>query len=178
LRSPLPWIVAAIVIGVAAVVLVPLFGPQSQRIAGPAGTVGRSAPSFAMRDDRGAVVSVAQYRGKVVLMNLWASWCPPCREEMPDLERLFARDSARGLVVIGVDQGESSERARDFARALGVRYPIWIDSGQEYGRAYAALGLPTTIVVNRKGVVVRGFDGPLTYQQMQETVTPLLSART
>ncbi len=108
-------------------------------------------------------------------MNLWATWCPPCREEMPDLQRLAARERASGLVVVGVDQGESAQRARDFARALDVRYPIWIDSGQLYGRAYAALGLPTTIIVNRRGVIVRGFDGPLTYQQMQAAVGPLLT---
>lgn len=96
---------------------------------------------------------------------------------MPDLERLSRANARRGLVVVGVDQGESAQRAQRFAASLGVTYPIWLDSAQEYGRAYSALGLPTTILVDRRGTVVRGFDGPLTYQQMQSTVDPVLSQR-
>jgi thiol-disulfide isomerase/thioredoxin len=130
-----------------------------------------------MRDDRGIAVSLAQYRGKVVLMNLWASWCPPCREEMPDLQRLFRVDVSRGLIVVGVDQGESAQRAQRFAASLEVTYPVWLDDAQDYGRAYAALGLPTTVVVDRSGIIVRAFDGALTYQQMRSAVAPLLSRR-
>lgn len=176
-RSALPWIVGAVAIAATAMILVPLFREQTQHQAGPAGTTGRAAPVLELQDDRGASVSLAAYRGKVVLVNLWASWCPPCREEMPDLQRLYARESTKGLVVIGIDQGESPERARDFAQALGVRYPIWIDGVQAYGRAFAALGLPTTVVLNPQGTIVAGFDGPLTFPQMQEAVAPLLSRR-
>jgi thiol-disulfide isomerase/thioredoxin len=109
-------------------------------------------------------------------MNLWASWCPPCRAEMPDLQRLAQAHDAAQIAIVGVNEGESPERARAFAQSLGIGFPIWIDSGQRYGRAYAALGLPTTVVLDRRGIVARGFDGALTFAQMNAAIAPLLRA--
>jgi peroxiredoxin len=95
---------------------------------------------------------------------------------MPDLQTV-AREYARdGVVVVGVDQGESPQRAAAFARSLDITFPIWIDDGQQYGRTYAALGLPTTIIIDRRGVVQRGFDGPLTIEQMRSTLTQAVHA--
>ena len=153
----------------------PFFASRANKAAGPAGLTGEPAPVFSLQDDAGATVSLAQLRGRLVVMNLWASWCPPCRAEMPDLQRLAERYAGRGVAVVGVNEGESPERARAFARALGIRFPIWIDAAERYGRTYTALGLPTTIVVDRQGAVVRGFDGPLTFAQMRATVDPLLA---
>ncbi|HEY9085962.1 MAG TPA: TlpA disulfide reductase family protein [Candidatus Tyrphobacter sp.] len=177
MRVLAPWLFAVVAIAIVAVVLVPLFRLAPTRSAGPTGLAGQTAAVVALRDDRGAPVALDRYRGKVVLMNLWASWCPPCRAELPDLQRLWAEDAGRGLVVVGVDQGESAQRARSFASSLGVRFPIWIDADQAYGRAYAALGLPTTVIVDRRGIVANGFDGALTYVQMRAAVAPLLSRR-
>jgi peroxiredoxin len=96
---------------------------------------------------------------------------------MPDLQRLYASYAARNVVVLGVDEGESAQRASAFAQSLGIHYPILVDQQQQYGRVYAALGLPTTIIVDQQGTVVRGFDGPLAYQQMEGAITPLLAKR-
>lgn len=166
-------LVSLALLALAAFVVVPLFRTDGTRSGGPAALVGQQAPVFDLRDDRGAAVSLAQYRGKVVVMNLWASWCPPCRAEMPDLQRLSAAYAARGVVVVGLNQGESAARASVFAQSLGIHFPIWIDDAQKYGRLYAALGLPTTVVVGRDGAVVKGFDGPLTFDQMRAAVAPL-----
>jgi peroxiredoxin len=166
------WIVAAVALAVAFWVLAPFFS-SSTRTAGPAGLAGSVAPVFILRDDRGGAVSLSDYRGRVVLMNLWASWCPPCRAEMPDLQRLANAYSTAGIAIVGVNEGESPQRARAFAESLGIRFPIWVDQSQRYGRTYAALGLPTTVIVDRRGVVVRGFDGALTYAQMKAAVAPL-----
>lgn len=133
--------------------------------------VGQRAADFPLRDDAGATVSLAQLRGSVVVVNLWASWCPPCRAEMPELQRFADAYRARGVVVVGVNQGESAQRASAFARSLQIRFPIWLDQRQEYGRAYTALGLPTTVVVGRDGTIVRGFDGPLTFDELRAAVT-------
>jgi peroxiredoxin len=166
-------------LGVAAAVLIltPLLRSSTTQPVGPAGLAGSRAPVFVLRDDTGAPVSLAGYRGRVVVMNLWASWCPPCREEMPDLQRLARAYGSRGVSVIGVDQGESERRARRFAQSLRITYPIWIDDRQQYGRVYAALGLPTTVIIGRNGIVVRGFDGPLTFDQMRSALAGLVSAR-
>ncbi len=116
------WLVALGALAVVAIALAPLFRSGSGG-GGPAGLAGQSAPVFALKDDRGAAVSLDRYRGKIVVMNLWASWCPPCRAEMPDLQRLEQSYGSRGVVVVGVNQGESAERARSFAQSLRISFP-------------------------------------------------------
>jgi thiol-disulfide isomerase/thioredoxin len=173
----LVWAIAIAILAIAAYELVPLFASPGTRGAGPQALVGQSAPIYALRDDRGLPVSLERYRGHIVLMNLWASWCPPCRAEMPDLQRLQTAYAHGGIAIIGVNEGESPQRARSFADSLGIRFPVWIDGTQRYGRTYAALGLPTTVILDRRGVVVRGFDGPLTFAQMESAVTSLVGPR-
>lgn len=177
MSSRLRYALIAAALVIAAVIVIPFFRSDSTRPAGPAGLAGSTAPVYAMHTDTGAATSLAAYRGKIVVMNLWASWCPPCRAEMPDLERLETQYAARGVIVVGVNQGESAARAAAFATSLGITFPIWIDDQQQYGRVYAALGLPTTVVIGRDGVVVRGFDGALTLDQMRAAVAPLVSVK-
>lgn len=164
------WAAVGLALAVLAFVVEPYFVGQRATAAGPRGLVGQSAPNLDLRDDRGKAVSLERYRGSIVVMNLWASWCPPCRAEMPDLQRLVDLDGRTGVAVVGVNEGESPERARAFADSLRIRFPIWIDASQRYGRLYGALGLPTTVIVDRKGVIVRGFDGALTFDQMRAAV--------
>jgi cytochrome c biogenesis protein CcmG/thiol:disulfide interchange protein DsbE len=171
------WLIAILALALVVVVLEPFFASRPAKVAGPAGLAGESAPVFALRDDRGSHVSLERYRGRLVVMNLWASWCPPCRAEMPDLQRLATLYAGRGIAVLGVNEGESAERARAFAESLQIRFPIWIDGNEQYGRTYAALGLPTTIILDRRGVVVRGFDGAMTLDQMRAVVGPLMAER-
>jgi peroxiredoxin len=165
------WIAGAVI---AAIVLTVYFRGGGSQAAGPAALQGQPAPSFSVPALAGTASGLDAYRGQVVVMNLWASWCPPCRAEMPDLQHLYQAYKQRNVVVLGVDQGESAERVSAFATSLGIHYPILLDQQQQYGRVYAALGLPTTIVIDQRGTVVRGFDGPLSYPQMVAAVTPLL----
>jgi len=171
------WAIAAAAVAIAFIVLEPFFVAPTTHGAGPQGLVGQAAPVFALTDDRGAAVSLDQYRGRIVVMNLWASWCPPCRAEMPDLQRLAHAYRGDRIAIVGVNEGESPERARAFADSLQIAFPIWIDAAQRYGRTYGALGLPTTVILDANGVVVRGFDGALTFAQMQAAVAPLVRAR-
>jgi thiol-disulfide isomerase/thioredoxin len=171
------WVIAAAALAIAFVVLEPFFVSPATHAAGPQGLVGEAAPVFALSDDRGEPVSLDSYRGRIVVMNLWASWCPPCRAEMPDLQRLANAYAGRRIAIVGVNEGESPQRARAFADSLRIRFPIWIDGSQRYGRTYTALGLPTTVILDANGVVVRAFDGPLTFAQMQSAVAPLVPKR-
>jgi peroxiredoxin len=164
-------VAGALALAIAAFVAEPYFVSQPATAGGPVGLAGRPAPVFDLRDDLGKNVSLRRYRGSIVVMNLWASWCPPCRAEMPDLQRLADVYSNRGVAIVGVNEGESPQRARAFADSLRIHFPIWMDAGQRYGRSYAALGLPTTVILDRRGIVVRGFDGALTLDQMRAAVT-------
>ncbi len=145
---------------------------------GPALLAGAPAASYAVKTLDGASDSLDRYRGRVLFVNLWASWCAPCRSETPALERLFEENRTRGLVVLGIDQGESAAAAGSFVKEMKLRYPILLDEGEQYGRAYAAIGLPTSLVVDRAGHIVRGIDGEVTLAQMREAVAPLLAGHT
>jgi len=144
---------------------------------GPAMLTGAPAVSFAIPRVGGGTDSLALHRGSIVLMNFWATWCPPCKEEMPALESLYRSDRARGLIVLGIDQGESAATAGAFARAHGVTFPVLIDADQEYASSYVSVGLPTTVIVGRDGHVVKGIDGAQTLGQLQSLVGPLLAAK-
>lgn len=167
------WLGAAALVVVVAFVYFSAAG-NNGRALGPASLAGSSAQSFEVQSLSGTRVSLHTYRGKIVVLNLWASWCPPCRAEMPDLQRLYSAYRKQNLVVLGVNQGESIEQARTFARALGIHFPILVDQAQQYGRVYAALGMPTTFIIRPDGTVYRGFDGALSYGQMVAAVRPLL----
>jgi thiol-disulfide isomerase/thioredoxin len=150
-------------------------GPAGAALGGgPAFLAGAPAQSYPVTGLDGKTDSLEHYRGQVVFVNLWASWCAPCRSETPALEQLYEAERGKGLVVLGIDQGESRSAAAAFASEMKLRYPILLDENQAYGRAYAAIGLPTSIVVGRDGRIVRGIDGELTLAQMREAVAPVL----
>ena len=140
---------------------------------GPGRLAGAPAQSFPLPRTDGRTDSVAAHRGQVVLMNLWATWCPPCREEMPALEHL-AHAYAGRVVVLGIDQGEAASVAAAYARERGVTFPILVDEHQQYGSTYEGVGLPTTVIVGRDGRIVRGVDGAMTFEQMRAAVAPAL----
>jgi thiol-disulfide isomerase/thioredoxin len=168
----------AAVIGFA--VVAPYFeqrgNPPMAASGGPAMLAGAPAASFSLQRLDGSDDALANYRGHVVLINLWASWCEPCRAETPALERLFEQERLHGLVVIGINQGEDAKTAAAFAHSMGVSYPVLLDYDQRYGRAYSGLGLPTTIVVSKDGKIAWGHDGPLDLDQMTAAVRPLVGA--
>lgn len=96
---------------------------------------------------------------------------------MPALEKLYRLHEAQGFVVLGIDQGESAKVAADYAHARGVTFPILIDDQQQYGRAYAAEGLPTSVLVDASGHIVKGVDGEISFDAMQALVTPVLKSK-
>jgi peroxiredoxin len=138
---------------------------------------GAPAESFDVPRVGGGTDSLAAHHGSVVLMNFWATWCPPCKEEMPALEQLYREERGRGLVILGIDQGESASTAAAFAHAHGVTFPILVDGDQQYASSYVSIGLPTSVIVGRNGHVVRGIDGAQTLAQFRAAVAPLLAAK-
>ena len=160
---------------VAALLLFLYLRPHGTGNTGPQSMAGRHEVNYTVQDTRGRSVSLSDERGNVVVLNFWASWCPPCRAEMPDLQRVYAQDRSRGVIVIGVDEGESAQHAADFAKSLRIEYPIWTDNDQQYGREYASLGLPATVIIDRNGNIVRGFDGPLTGTELAQTLAPMIA---
>ena len=110
------------------------------------------APDFALPDLEGRTVSLEGLRGQVVLLNFWATWCLPCREEMPLLEKLHRELGPNGLVVLGVNYRESAAAVRAFLKAHGLTFPVVLDDG-EAAKRYAVYAIPVTFLIDRQGKV-------------------------
>jgi peroxiredoxin len=115
--------------------------------------VGKDAPDFALKTLAGANLRLSEFRGQVVLVNFWARWAGDSRQEMPALNKINTIYERAGLVVLGVSIDEDLRRARDFAEAMKVSYPIMFDTGSDIGRDYLLEKMPMTILVDRSGVV-------------------------
>lgn len=102
--------------------------------------------------------SLADYRGHPVLLNIWATWCPPCRAETPRLEEAWRAYRSRGLVVVGIEQQDAPATVRDFVARFGVTYPVLLDEEGKYGAA-AGFGLPTSAFLDRGGNIAGVFEG-------------------
>ena len=117
---------------------------------------GGKAPDYSVTTLGGDTVSIADFRDKVVVLNVWATWCEPCVREMPALQTLHEKMASEGVEVLGVsvDVGDNT-RVIEFAQALGVTFPILRDPSGDIQKAYAINGLPTTFVIDRKGRIRR-----------------------
>src|SRR5215510_5697784 len=133
------------------------------------------APQLELRDLNGRVVRLSDYQGKVVMINFWATWRPPCRAEMPDLIRLQREHAKRGLQIIGITYPpERKDRVRRFARSLKVNYPIILGTTEIKARFSSEETLPLTVVINRDGKVTDVISGILLREEFDEKIKPLL----
>lgn len=121
---------------------------------------GTTPPEFSGRTTNGQTVSLAGLRGKVVLVNFWATWCLECRPEMPLFEQLHRDFAAQGLVVLGVNVREGSPAIQKYARELGLTFPLVLDPKGEVYASYGVIGLPTTFLIGRDGRAVALAIGP------------------
>jgi peroxiredoxin len=115
--------------------------------------VGKEAPDFVLKSTDGRNLRLSEYRGQVVLINFWARWASDSRQEMSALDRINTTYNRAGLVVLGVSVDEDVRRAREFAEAMKVGYPILFDVTADVGRNYLLENMPMTILVDREGVV-------------------------
>ena len=149
--------------GLATVLVVALAGCDG---AGPMpGQVGATAPDYGAIELDGDSIRLADLRGDVVLLNVWATWCHPCREEIPALQALHEQHAGRGLQVVGVsvDAGglADADRVRAFADEFGVTYPIWLDPNERVAREFFTIGVPTTVLIGRDGLIRWRHTGPI-----------------
>jgi peroxiredoxin len=140
-----------------------------------AAEVGALAPDFSLTSLAGETVRLSDFRGKPVVLNFWATWCAPCRREMPALEQIWQQGGAGDVVVIGVDQGESPQRVQRFIdEEVNVSFPILLDSDYKVGDAYFVRSLPTTLFIDPKGFIQEiRLGGPLSLSFLQDRVARL-----
>lgn len=158
------------IVAVIAVALLALSSCTSSERSGAVGAegdgrveVGYPAPAYATVSLNGDSVSLAAQRGKVVLLNVWATWCHPCRTEIPELRAIHAKYQAQGLELIGVsvDTDGTDEAIRSFMRDFQMTFPIWRDPDERVSTKFLVVGVPATFLIDRNGVLRWRKTGPI-----------------
>ena len=132
--------------------------------------VGEIAPDFTLLDLDGNEVRLSEFQGRVVLVNFWATWCPPCRAEMPDIESLYQEYKDKGLVVIGIDIGEPEATVRQFVQRGGYSWTFVLDSTGTVAANYNIRAIPTSFFIDREGVIQAVNIGAMTKRGMEATL--------
>lgn len=135
---------------------------------------GVRAPDFALAYPDGSRSTLADLRGQPVVVNFWATWCAPCRAEMPELVDAYETYKDQGLVIIGVNEQESEAKALPFMQEFGINFPVVLDSRGDLASLYTARGLPTTYFIDRDGNIAEQWQGILTADLLAERLAPLL----
>ncbi len=144
----------------------------------PAPRQGFAAPALRAETLAGEAVELSQLRGQVVVINFWASWCPPCRAEMPALERTYQAEKSRGLEILAVNTTYQDQlaSAEAFVREYGLSFPILLDRTGEVANRYQMRALPTTFFVDKDGVIRKVIiGGPMNETTLRSTVETLLA---
>jgi len=137
------------------------------------------APDFTLPNLEGKKIALKDFRGKLLMLNFWASWCLPCREEMPAMERLYQRYKDKGFVILGVNIKDEKKSALSFVKELKITFPIAFDPKGEVGLLYGAWGLPTTYLIDAKGIALARACGPADWYSpsARELIEALLDAK-
>ncbi len=138
--------------------------------------VGNLAPDFQTVTDEGEPVSLSDLRGQVVLLNFWATWCGPCRVEMPEFQQQYEARAGDGFTILAVNSGESPDTVRRFREELGLTFPLALDESTAIQAQYGLFSYPTTLLLDHEGVIVARHFGPLTTGQIDQMLDSVLSS--
>jgi peroxiredoxin len=139
-------------------------------------TVGMQAEDFSLIDLEGKQQSLSQYRGKIVLVNFWATWCKPCTTEMPAMQTIYDKLRDKGFVVLAVNELEDDAKVREHIKQYGYTFPVLMDRDNKVANQFGVFGLPVSVFIDEKGIVqeyIKG--GLLTAQKIQEVADRLQS---
>ncbi len=117
------------------------------------GLTGQAAPDFALKSSSGENLRLSEYRGDVVMVNFWATWCGPCRQEMPLLDELYLRYERVGFSLLGVNIDDDSRKAMRMVSELGVSFPVLFDARKEVSKLYEVDAMPVTVLIDREGTI-------------------------
>ena len=125
---------------------------------------GLEVPNFAFPDLNGKEVSLAEHRGKVVLLNVWATWCPPCRQEMPSMQSLYEKFNGENFEILAVSiDSEGGEAVAPFMRQMNLTFPALLDPGETIRSLYGITGVPETFIIDKDGILVEKIIGPINW---------------
>ncbi len=133
------------------------------------------APELTLATTLGEHRSLTDYRGQVVLVNLWATWCPPCKEEMPALQAFHDKYADQGFTIIAINDGDPSADVLQFVEDYGLTFPVWLDpTYMATEQAFKTLNLPSSFVIDREGTIRLSWVGAISQRMLEKYVTPLI----
>ena len=175
MRVSMIALLAAILVGGLLVWLGRVEDPESL-VGKPAPRRGAPAPTFTLQDLDGNTHNLTDYEGQVVIINFWATWCEPCREEMPDLQEIYDDYRDDGLVILGINADEPVDTVTAFVDEYNIDFPILLDTRPNVTRSYEVQAYPSTFFVDRDGRIrVDTYSGPLTASFIESQVLELLN---
>jgi thiol-disulfide isomerase/thioredoxin len=136
--------------------------------------VNYAAPNLQLSDINGSAVSLDMYHGQVVLVNLWATWCPPCKAEMPTLQSFYEDYKDAGFVVVAIDSGETLDLVKLFVGQYGLTFPVWLDEGYKTEKTFGTISLPSSWVVDRAGMVRLAWVGEISSRVLEKYVPSII----
>jgi cytochrome c biogenesis protein CcmG, thiol:disulfide interchange protein DsbE len=167
-----------IVLGIASFLLLPKPDATAQKSGGPVYAlpvaVNFPSPEIKLQDLQNRPAALSDYSGKVILVNNWATWCPPCKAEMPTLEAYYEDYRAQDFVIIAIEAGEPAEEVASFVHQHGLSFPVWPDQEMLAQALFKNDALPSSYVIDRQGQVRLAWVGPISRELLEQYVTPLL----
>ncbi len=154
--------------------------PAAKNVTGrkPVAEIGRAGPDFLLETPQGGTLRLRDLQGQPVLLNFWASWCGPCREEMPELVAAYERYQAQGLIIVGVNLQEADEKVLEFAREFGMAFPLVIDRTSQVGEVWRlggpVKGIPTSYFIDASGVIRSLYYGPMQEEAIEDGLAKIL----
>jgi cytochrome c biogenesis protein CcmG/thiol:disulfide interchange protein DsbE len=132
------------------------------------------APELSLHNLDGGTEVLENYRGQVVLVNNWATWCPPCKAEMPTLESYYEAHASEGFLVIAIEAGESQKDVQPFVQAYGLKFPVWLDPQKVSLAVFRNTNLPNSFVLDRSGIVRYAWTGEISLGMLEKYVSPVI----
>lgn len=126
---------------------------------------GDAAVDVTLHDLDGKTVKLSQFKGKVFMLNFWATWCPPCREEMPSMDALYKKFKGADFVMLLVSIDDKADTIRDFMKRNNYTMPVYHDASRDAGSAYGITGVPETLIIDRNGMIAEKIIGPLDWMK-------------
>lgn len=161
-------IAAVVIVALFAVAMVQAMGKEDQDDSGKKVglEIGNTPPDFELKTLAGDTVKLSDYKGKKVMLNFWATWCPPCKAEMPDMEKFYEGNKDR-VEILAVNMDTTND-VKGFANEYGITFPILLDEKNEVNRDYGIVSIPTTFFIDENGVIKQKINGSMKLEDMEK----------
>lgn len=177
---PFPWIPIALGVFLIGIAILSLASQNSDGQAADLSSVvpvkvSFTAPELSLQNINGENESLIDYRDNVVLVNNWATWCPPCKAEMPTLAAYYNQHNTEGFTIIAIEAGDPVEGVLKFAQSYGLSFPVWLDPNGASLKPFGNGSLPNSYVIDRSGTVRYAWTGEISKAMLEKYITPLLA---